>query len=70
MSIKDIVQLKKRGSRGLPIIRPAFLVFYTIADIFFEHLKRYSHVLNLKNPVSAFMATVWWGFYDTVAYDL
>jgi hypothetical protein len=46
-SIKDIVQPKKRGVK-IGTNRFA-LTSYTIANIFFVHLKGYSHALNLKN---------------------
>ena len=59
-----IEKLKKRGVKRV-INHSSCLSIYTIADIFFKHLKGNSRVLNLKNPVSAFMATVCWGNLST-----
>jgi hypothetical protein len=50
----DNVLPKKRGVKR--VTNRLVLPFYTIADIFFKHLNRYSHALNLKKPVSAFRA--------------
>jgi hypothetical protein len=58
---KDIIQPKKRGVKR--ITNGFVLPSYTIADIFFEHLKGYSHALNLKNPVSAFRAKNMWSLF-------
>ncbi len=51
---KDIVQPKKRGAKR--VTNRFVLPSHTIAEFVFEHLKGYSHSLNLKKPVSAFRA--------------
>ncbi len=58
---KDIVQPKKRGVKR--VTNRFVLPSYTIADILFEHLKGYSHALNLKKPVSAFRAKKMWSLF-------
>jgi hypothetical protein len=50
--LRDIVQPNKRGVKR--VTNRFVLPSYTITDIFIEHLKGYSHALNLKKPVSAF----------------
>ncbi len=54
---KDIVLLVRPKKRRVKRFTNRFVLpSYTIADIFFEHLKGYSRALNLKKTVSAFRA--------------
>jgi hypothetical protein len=58
VSIKDIIQPKKR--RVKRVTNRFVLPFCTIDNILFEHMKAFSHVLNLEKPVSVFMAKKVW----------
>jgi hypothetical protein len=62
MIIKDIVQPEKRGVKRAT--NGFLLLFYTIAGIFFQHLKGYSHSFSLKKTVSVFRAKKCGVFFD------
>jgi hypothetical protein len=59
---KDIVQPKKRGVKR--VTNRYALPSYTIADIFFGHLKGYSHAFNVKKQFTAFRAKKMWSLFD------